>query len=584
MDKKTLEDYNARLLQLKREAKKQETLPDIRTVATPQEIDLKPINAPISKSASNDLSRTISDFNKKENFKIDNNRLQPNTIEDIRDAYNVVNNPDGTTETFGVDLSAGIDEVKKKLKDEVVEPKIVEKNDFNDIRDTASDLDIKTQTFLIQATPFWMQPSTSVNGTIEENSTIKKPGDVMGAIGDALTSINNSSYFTPLEMAKMAIFSASTDQKGFLTVKKYRTLQNPNSPGIAEEWNGQVDIDFGERGTNKKKAMLQAKGRDSLLGGIVVKPIDTEVSGEKTVFIPFQFTPDIQEGSYASKYETVEILGRVGALNAYLNTSLPEISITTKYMVTSKRNKTQAKQNPNTDFGGDWMELYDISYLNKIEAIFRAMALPQLNNKDSSLYLAPPVINIVFGDYSKNDYKQKILKGDGSSLGVENLTLSAPKYGNGDSLTFRLKKFICTSVSIKKDYMNNPIVVDEYFPNSGSFNSSILEVSLTLQEVIHSYENYYYDNFDYYTYYMNDFNVLKNEKDSESSLIEDKQSALAGDPNRGPQTYEQFMRKKETDAAAGAAKDRLESDYNKAVTALQRSYGEIQAEIFKETK
>jgi len=463
-------------------------------------------------------------------------------------------------------------------------------------------LDFNTRLYFSRLIPLSVAGITSaVSGAANDLAAIQQGGAVALAaatkaagniFNGTVDAVNKLKYLTNEEILRLALLSPATmDQRGISV--KLRTRENITTN--PQEFEGNIDLDFGEKKENygKKKRMLEkTKGDANLLGGLVIRPIDSAISNTKTIFLPFQFNPDISEGSIAAQYESIQILGRVGNLYSYLRTDLPELTINLKYMVTAKDSADKYSGN---DYGKSWMKQYTPSYLKKIETMFRSIALPQFTNGgNGEVYLAPPYINVIFGQFGKELYDANPANGiDGFSQsksveGSANLSFYKPNNGGKG---FSLKKFICTSVNIKKDYNTNPIIHqknewtkerlnDESLQSdNGNYDSIMFDVSISLQEVTPSYENYYYDFYDYYKSYTNDYllaattqaTTIDNSFDAFSAL--GSQGTGEGIKENYNQKYQSWKSKIDT--------TNQQNQQNAAEVLQRQLYGDIQAFIFK---
>lgn len=237
------------------------------------------------------------------------------------------------------------------------------------------------------------------------------------------------------------------------------------------------------------------------IGFIYVIPFDsyTQITGDavkQTFRIPFQFNPIINESAYTAKYNAISILSRIGDLQAYTGSSLSTLELTARFEV---MNKCHEPTNP-----GNWMDFATINNIRMIENQLRSLVLPYTNDigdggdTTNSYYVRPPMLKIVLGDMFTHptQYAGQLVQ-DGitnvlpTAFGSE-MTTSI----NDTIFKSNFKTYVASSVSIKKDLMEDKIIISNkcQLLNTAGFTASIslLEVSQNYSDSgISDFNSYY---------------------------------------------------------------------------------------------
>lgn len=216
----------------------------------------------------------------------------------------------------------------------------------------------------------------------------------------------------------------------------------------------------------------------SAIGSVYIWPVDSN-AGSPTI-IPFEMNPIIEEGDVAARYQSMQILSRIGDLQSYTGTNSLPISMSTTYY---------AIKELDSDSGGelDSLSYFSLERLQKIELGYRSLILPFFP-KDSDVqtgyrYMRPPLVKIIMGDYHSAETQ--------SPAPYQNLLLYPDAVYNGAFDTVkgnkfrRFKTFICTGIKIDKDPEKFPYYIkDKYIKDMMGFG-----ISMSLIEVAPSYVN-----------------------------------------------------------------------------------------------
>ena len=216
----------------------------------------------------------------------------------------------------------------------------------------------------------------------------------------------------------------------------------------------------------------------SSIGYISVIPQD-EVDGFK---IPFEFLPEIKEGSYSAQYNATSVLARIGNLQNYSHTEVSTPSITSTYYVFAKDENSTTES-----YGNAWMNYYTLEKVQAIQRMYESLVFPKFpRNEEEGVekefsYLRPPFVKIIIGSE------------DDSTL------FTYPKLQNGDLNSQddkrRHKLYVVTNVSVEKNLQETPLILKEEGKIVDTFGFS---VTIDLLEVTKSYMDIYPD---YGTYF-----------------------------------------------------------------------------------
>ena len=243
-----------------------------------------------------------------------------------------------------------------------------------------------------------------------------------------------------------------------------------------------------EQETIRRAIERRNKERDNInqlqVGSILVAPVvDDDFRNELPRFyIPFQFNPNISEAGAEAQYESTNVLSRIGEIFSFTNVSSLTITLETEYIATSDREDNEVA----TD-GNNWMNFYTLEKLQAIEKAYRSLVLPhypETNIEEGYIYVKPPLLRVIMGG-SNDDFGDSGPYANILTYGRNSMTTNiAESSGTLFASNTRLKNFIATNVTIKKDLNENPIVLD----NKGRILDAMrFSVSLNLTEVSANY-------------------------------------------------------------------------------------------------
>lgn len=233
------------------------------------------------------------------------------------------------------------------------------------------------------------------------------------------------------------------------------------------------------------------------VGFIYVLPIDSldSSTGREKIAIPFQFNPEISEGSYQARYNAITILSRIGELQSYTGSNLSSLEISSRYEVLAREGSTENSSS--------YMSMYTPSYIRKIENLYRSLVLPYRGEIDGvSTYVRPPMIKVVLGDMFTHPVETD-LKYDGGIPELEGKRKKITSVGGlTDSYSLddgifkqKFRTYVATSVTIRKNLQEDKIII----MNNQLLNTAGFTVSLSLLEVNQNYGNNEMSDFE--TYY-----------------------------------------------------------------------------------
>lgn len=188
------------------------------------------------------------------------------------------------------------------------------------------------------------------------------------------------------------------------------------------------------------------------IGGFYVKPFYS-TNGFKNFYIPFEFMPEISEGSIQAKYQAEALLGRIGGMQVYTGTELSTVSVQTTYYALAPDdldNQDMINQLSAQDSTNAWQYYWSDSRLKEIEYKLRSLVFPTIANDKNSFLLKPPIVQINLG--------RNILLSSETDNGRENQdtdtnlfkypTNNINEYLRVTNDSDALKKYIVTSVQI----------------------------------------------------------------------------------------------------------------------------------------
>ena len=197
--------------------------------------------------------------------------------------------------------------------------------------------------------------------------------------------------------------SEAVDQ---LTAKEIMALQSVNMVNIYNEKPGTYIKPMNDDEFKKdylEKVFFDTSANDILyntrfnpfsIGRIYVEPYFNKQNIE--VFsIPFQFNPEISEGSLTAEYATEKILGRITAARYYINTDSGATTIKTKYIATNQNHDVDiinGKTRKNyRDLDSEWYEYWTPEKIREIEYKYRSLVFP---TRDGEYLVKPPIIQV----------------------------------------------------------------------------------------------------------------------------------------------------------------------------------------------
>ncbi len=227
-----------------------------------------------------------------------------------------------------------------------------------------------------------------------------------------------------------------------------------------------------DKGFNRRNEKWQ-------LGAILVIPIvaDQFEGSLPRFYIPFEFNPEIEEGSIEARYESESVLSRIGDLHAFTGVNSQTVEIKTKYLAVA-HNEDEISAD-----GHGWMSEFTMDKIQAIEMAYRSIALPHFpseNNIDQGYrYVRPPLIKVIIGDAENQSSPYANLLTYQRQSVVEDRLESAKRYAGRIH-----RNFLVTSVSIEKNTKESPLYLNDDLTVRDTFE---FEVSLNLTEVTPNY-------------------------------------------------------------------------------------------------
>lgn len=226
------------------------------------------------------------------------------------------------------------------------------------------------------------------------------------------------------------------------------------------------------------------------VGCVYIWPVDNSV-GNPTI-IPFEFNPIIAEEGVSARYQSMQILSRIGELQSFVGTSSLAVSLNVSYLALGEtENET-------------WNELehlkyFNLSQLQKLELGYRSLVLPFFTSDKPTeqisqgyKYVRPPLVKIIMGDYRE-------VENEGNSPYSNLLLYPQAVIGNkfnniGDQKFRRFRTFICTSVRINKSFDDyNLYIKDGYIKDTMGFGVelNLIEISPSYAQSLPSFGDFY---------------------------------------------------------------------------------------------
>ena len=213
-----------------------------------------------------------------------------------------------------------------------------------------------------------------------------------------------------------------------LTAQELVALQSVSTQNIYDEKPGkviyptlpnQMKDEEGNHRTNKKWLKERLSG-DSI-GHIYVEPYFNR-EGLKVFSIPFQFNPEISEGSLTAEYAIEKILGRITAARYYISTDSGTTTIKTKYIATNLKNNDPKNY---SDLDSEWYNYWTAEKIKEIEWKYRSLVFP---TRDSGYLVKPPIVQLYINNYAGGGTMKTIgnvlsypIKHEGESSGTTTL-------------------------------------------------------------------------------------------------------------------------------------------------------------------
>lgn len=204
------------------------------------------------------------------------------------------------------------------------------------------------------------------------------------------------------------------------------------------------------------------------LGYLLVIP---QGNDDKMFKIPFEFIPEIKEGSYTAHYNAQTVLARLGNLQNFSHSELSTPSITAKYYVLYEEDRMSRVPD-------SWMSIFTLDKIQKIQRMYESLVMPKFPKSEEDsvnnpfTYNRPPFIKVMIG-------------GEGTNL----FTYPKGSSVKGDNINSKYKTYLATSVSIDKD-LTQPLILGKGGTIIDTFGFT---VTLELLEVTQSYMSMYPD-------------------------------------------------------------------------------------------
>ena len=325
-----------------------------------------------------------------------------------------------------------------------------------------------------KAKPEMVQNITSnqESAAIFRNSRYSKNGDSLRNTYGASLDLLRDSQLSATRMSKIRRMILNNDNEFKKKKPTYDLKENVVSGGslynyteISNDffyWDKSDDLYTNYNLSNEEAQLITLiKNRNTYnktLGYIYIRPYygGYAMEGKATnnglgVFdIPFEFTPNIQEGATQANYQQETLLGRLGQFNIFTGTNLSTLSVELQYMALAPDElDSQEKQKMNKEWGTDAWQYYWTN--NRIEAIeMKLRSLVFADYVTSDYLIKPPLVEIHL-ENSKGRLFDTV--GDlykypgGTQVGGNYLKYTTAINGSNNN---RYKKYIVNSVQIDK--------------------------------------------------------------------------------------------------------------------------------------
>lgn len=302
------------------------------------------------------------------------------------------------------------------------------------------------------------------------------------------------------ELLKIATlnFYNLTENRGIEIKTARRTLSNP-TPNSFEADGKYSDFSYNKKSYDEVMELKKDWRDFNKIGHIYIYPASIDGGPSNALKIPFEFNPTIGAAGISAKYESKNMLGRIGNLQSYINSEPDSLSISTKYIALSPgidesydydsmgtaneaaeyfKSRSERIQKQRENNSDEWMSYFTLEKIQQIEKAYQSLALPQIikledEGVEYSVFHKPPVIKIKMGSSEEKD-----------TNGVFHMLTYPKKYGSENKVHYHHKTFIVTNVKIEKKLDEAILHMDR---EKGIINTREFEVSLDLMEIDPNY-------------------------------------------------------------------------------------------------
>ena len=224
------------------------------------------------------------------------------------------------------------------------------------------------------------------------------------------------------------------------------------------------------------------------IGGLYIEPFYNNENGIDNFFIPFQFSPTINEGALQAKYETSITLTKVLSLRHYINTDSDNVTIEAKYLVTHDDDRFNsnlaAADLSDNDYGADWLKTWTTTKIKETERLYRSLVYPYIYD---NTFIRPPLIRIKAITSNELDYAETVKQG--THIAGDLFRYPPGGKGNGRLKVTKefddydqCKRYVATSVTISPFPEENPYNYTNSDEEGGKWIRLGFKVNLTLAE------------------------------------------------------------------------------------------------------
>jgi hypothetical protein len=227
------------------------------------------------------------------------------------------------------------------------------------------------------------------------------------------------------------------------------------------------------------------------IGSIYIWPVDPKAGAPSA--IPFEFNPVIGEGDMAARYQSMQILSRIGELQSFVGTASLPVQVGVTYWALSEIYDTNSTELSHLSY-------FSLFRLQQIEMVFRSLVLPffPVDNTISTgyRYMRPPLIKIIMGNYNQANTSDALGTPFANILRYPDAVIGPNRFANVSGMNYRnYRTFICTSVKIDKNLADFPIYYDNTngIKDTHGFNvdMSLIEVAPSYVDSLPSFADYY---------------------------------------------------------------------------------------------